>query len=345
MHYGLDDLVTELAYATGLHKAEAKRFYKTLVVQLESLMRQGRGARCPGLGSWSFLANSKRQKGSSVGLADDADLRAAWFIGFAFEADPTFLRVHGLAAAPAPHELMVPATRVNYSAIARGCGLDRDQVSRAMVALAERLGAACAKHQVRLDSGNLGRFCADNRVCRFDFGARAPRPLGLSTTYDATFTRAGREPPPSARPVTSPIVTAGTTPRNHRSVRRSRASYVTSAGRTPRPIGGFDREFSVPIDDAEQGRRTGLEVAKRTMELFRAQGDEVNGLGAALRCHAAKECARRYPLHGPHSWCGKREAVSMRAFPPLGYASQAHITGTRPLDTVGRRESGVSSLY
>ena len=62
----------------------------------------------------------------------DEDLRAAWFIGFAFEADPTFLRAHSLAAAPAPHELAAPAARVNFSAIAlaRSCGLDRDQVAR-----------------------------------------------------------------------------------------------------------------------------------------------------------------------------------------------------------------------
>ena len=49
----------------------------------------------------------------------DEDLRAAWFIGFAFEADPTFLRAHSLAEAPAPHELVRAGGRVNFSAIAR----------------------------------------------------------------------------------------------------------------------------------------------------------------------------------------------------------------------------------
>ena len=101
MLYGLDDLVTEIAYACALRKSEVKRFYHALVQQLEHLMRQGKGARCPGLGRWSFLANSRRQKGSAVGMDIDEDLRAAWFIGFAFEADPTFLRAHSLAAAPA----------------------------------------------------------------------------------------------------------------------------------------------------------------------------------------------------------------------------------------------------
>ena len=130
MLYGLDDLVTEIAYACSLRKSEAKRFYHALVQQLEHLMRQGKGARCPGLGRWSFVGNSQRQKGSAVGMDIDEDLRAAWFIGFAFEADPTFLRAHSLAAAPAPHELVAPAARVNYSALARSCGLDRDQVAR-----------------------------------------------------------------------------------------------------------------------------------------------------------------------------------------------------------------------
>ena len=57
------------------------------------------------------MANSRRQKGSAVGLDIAEALRAAWFIGFAFEADPTFLRAHSLAAAPAPHELVAPAAR------------------------------------------------------------------------------------------------------------------------------------------------------------------------------------------------------------------------------------------
>ena len=260
MLYGLDDLVTDVAYACALRKSEAKRFYHALVQQLEHLMRQGKGARCPGLGRWSFLANSRRQKGSAVGMDVDEDLRAAWFIGFAFEADPTFLRAHSLAAAPAPHELVAPAARVNYSALARSCGLDRDQVSRVTHVFCERLGVACSKYQVRLELGNLGRFCADHRICRFDFGARAPRPLGLSTTYDAAFTRAGRDPPPSSRPMTSPIQVASstTTPRNHRSARRSRPTYDVSAGHTPRPVGGFDREWSSgpsTADDLEKGRR------------------------------------------------------------------------------------------
>ena len=75
MLYGLDDLVTEIAYACSLRKSEAKRFYHALVQQLEHLMRQGKGARCPGLGRWSFLANSRRQKGSAVGMDIDEDLR------------------------------------------------------------------------------------------------------------------------------------------------------------------------------------------------------------------------------------------------------------------------------
>merc|ERR1711903_262874 len=203
----------------------------------------------------------------------DEDLRAAWFIGFAFEADPTFLRAHSLAAAPAPHELVAPAARVNYSALARSCGLDL---------------------------GNLGRFCADHRICRFDFGARAPRPLGLSTTYDAAFTRAGRDPPPSRRPMTSPIQVASstTTPRNHRSARRSRPTYDVSAGHTPRPVGGFDREWSSgpsTADDLEKGRRAGLEVTRRAMELVRERGDRINGLGDALQKHTVKMCATQYP--------------------------------------------------
>ena len=66
MLYGLDDLVTEIAYACSLRKSEAKRFYHALVQQLEHLMRQGKGARCPGLGRWSFLGNSRRQKGYSL---------------------------------------------------------------------------------------------------------------------------------------------------------------------------------------------------------------------------------------------------------------------------------------
>ena len=50
MLYGLDDLVTEIAYACSLRKSEAKRFYHALVQQLEHLMRQGKSARYPGLG-------------------------------------------------------------------------------------------------------------------------------------------------------------------------------------------------------------------------------------------------------------------------------------------------------
>ena len=340
MLYGLDDLVTEIAYACSLRKSEAKRFYHALVQQLEHLMRQGKGARCPGLGRWSFVGNSQRQKGSSVGMDIDEDLRAARFIGFAFEADPPFLRAHSLAAAPAPHELVAPAARVNYSALARSCGLDRDQVARVTHVFCERLGVACSKHQVRLELGNLGRFCADHRICRFDFGARAPRPLGLSTTYDAAFTRAGRDPPPSSRPMTSPIQVASstTTPRNHRSARRSRPTYDVSAGHTPRPVGGFDREFSsgpsTAIEDLERGRRAGLEVTRRAMELVRERGDRINGLGDALQKHTVKMCATQYPPRGPHAWCGPRAApMGGRAFPPLGYAHYTHITGIRPLDT------------
>ena len=141
--------------------------------------------------------------------------------------------------------------------------------------------------------------------------------------------------------MTSPIQvssSSATTPRTHRSPRRSRPTYDVSAGHTPRPVGGFDREFSsgpsTAIDDLAEGRRAGLEVTRRAMELVRERGDRINGLGDALQKHTVKMCATQYPPRGPHAWCGPRAApMGGRAFPPLGYAHYTHITGIRPLDT------------
>ena len=195
--------------------------------------------------------------------------------------------------------------------------------------------------QVRLELGNLGRFCADHRICRFDFGARAPRPLGLSTTYDAAFTRAGRDPPPSSRPMTSPIQVASstTTPRNHRSARRSRPTYDVSAGHTPRPVGGFAREFSsgpsTALDDLAEGRRAGLEVTRRAMGCGAGRPHRRSGRrayeahGENARRSTPRAGRTRGAARAPRRWAARVSA--------LGYAHYTRITGIRP--PVGGRDS------
>ena len=201
--YTADDLLEEVGYSAGLGAATTSRLFRALVGEIERLLAQGRGAVLPGFAQWTVTQNSRRQRGSSVGL-DEGDLRQKWFLGHVFAPDASFLRAHGLAAAPAALDLAAPSSSVNAAAVAVSARVDRDAARRGLSAIIRRLGAAAATRAVRVEFGRLGRLSADRRVLRFDFSPRAPRPVGVES-LDASFLRAGRDPP-LPRPATTPAV-------------------------------------------------------------------------------------------------------------------------------------------
>ena len=156
MLYGLDDLVTEIAYACSLRKSEVEALLPRARPAARAPHAAGEGRPLPRAGDGGRLLANSPAKGPAVGMDIDEDLRAAWFIGFAFEADPTFLRAHSLAAAPAPHELVAPAARVNYSALARSCGLDRDQVATVTAVFANGWASRAASTRCAWSWGTWG---------------------------------------------------------------------------------------------------------------------------------------------------------------------------------------------
>ena len=63
MLYGLDDLVTEVAYACSLRKSEAKRFYHAPSSSSSTSCGRVRAPAAPAWDGGRLLENSQRQKG------------------------------------------------------------------------------------------------------------------------------------------------------------------------------------------------------------------------------------------------------------------------------------------
>ena len=206
--YGARELAVEVGEATGLGAKAAGKLWHAVGRLADGTTDAGRGLSIPGLGRWTFLTNSTREKGASNGL-DAGELATHSFKSRVFAADARFLRAHGLVdRAPPPKALLAPSTNLNLVAVARGSGLDKEAARSCLASALRAIGAAAANgKKLRLELGTLGELRADARVVRFAFREnRGSNPTWFSRDHAPLMAPA----PVTARetPVSAPVVSA-----------------------------------------------------------------------------------------------------------------------------------------
>lgn len=243
MVYGVRELVTETAERSGLGRVEALDLWEAMVGVIDETFAGGKGVHVPGLGRWTWVNNSSREKGAANGLDVADGLATHWFKSRVYAPDDQFLFAHGLAPGATGRTLLAPSTNLNLSSVATRARLGRDAARSGVAALIRSLGAAAAAGDVRVEVGRLGCLVAERRAVRFVFSRSAPT---KGPRCDYAFLRAGYDgsarlrEAASARPATAAVLASARSGSRSPAARSSSrgtdsARPETSAGHTPYP--------------------------------------------------------------------------------------------------------------